>query len=78
MISSTTVGDLYYFSDNARYYKSEIIQEALKTEKYKQIKMIFIPAYLPNLNQICKCGFRFTPRKSMEVFQKRGIRKSVL
>jgi transposase len=47
-----TKGLLYCISDNARYYKSYIIQEALKTEKYKRIKMIFIPPYSPNLNPI--------------------------
>ncbi len=50
--NSTTEGNLYCFSDNARYYKSNMIQEALKTEKYKRIKMIFIPPYSPNLNPI--------------------------
>jgi len=50
--NSTTKGILYCMSDNARYYKSYIIQEALKTEKYKRIKMIFIPPYSPNLNPI--------------------------
>jgi len=47
-----TDGNLYLFSDNARYYKSYIIQDALKTEKYKRIKMIFLPPYSPNLNPI--------------------------
>lgn len=45
-------GKLYLFSDNARYYKSKMIQEALQTDKYKRIKMIFLPAYAPNLNPI--------------------------
>lgn len=49
---SDTEGNLYLFSDNATYYKSLILQEALKTEKYKRIKMIFLPAYAPNLNPI--------------------------
>jgi transposase len=47
-----TEGNLYLFSDNASYYKSLILQDALKTEKYKRIKMIFLPAYAPNLNPI--------------------------
>ena len=50
--NSMTKGLLYCISDNARYYKSHIIQEALKTEKYRRIKMIFIPPYSPNLNPI--------------------------
>lgn len=45
-------GNIYLFSDNARYYKSHMMQDALKTEKYKRIKMIFLPAYSPNLNPI--------------------------
>jgi len=49
---SDTEGNLYLFSDNATYYKSLILQEALKTDKYKRIKMIFLPAYAPNLNPI--------------------------
>ena len=49
---SDTEGNLYLFSDNATYYKSLILQNALKTEKYKRIKMIFLPAYSPNLNPI--------------------------
>ncbi len=44
--------NLYLFSDNARYYKSNIIQEALESERYRRIKMIFLPAYAPNLNPI--------------------------
>lgn len=50
--NNTTEGALYCLSDNARYYKSYIIQEALNTEKYKRIKMIFLPPYSPNLNPI--------------------------
>ena len=50
--NSMTKGILYCISDNARYYKSYVIQDALKTEKYKRIKMIFIPPYSPNLNPI--------------------------
>lgn len=49
---SDTDGNIYLFADNARYYKSTMIQEALQTEKYQRIKMIFLPAYAPNLNPI--------------------------
>ena len=49
---SDTKGNIYLFSDNATYYKSLILQAALKTEKYRRIKMIFLPAYAPNLNPI--------------------------
>lgn len=49
---SDTEGNIYLFSDNARYYKSLMLQDALKTDKYKRIKMIFLPPYSPNLNPI--------------------------
>lgn len=49
---SDTDGNIYLFADNARYYKSTMLQEALQTEKYQRIKMIFLPAYAPNLNPI--------------------------
>ena len=47
-----TEGNLYCISDNARYYKSHLIQDTLKEERYKRIKMIFLPPYSPNLNPI--------------------------
>lgn len=49
---SHTEANLYLFSDNATYYKSLMLQEALKTDRYRRIKMIFLPAYAPNLNPI--------------------------
>jgi len=63
--NSETEGILYCISDNARYYKSHIIQDALKTEKYKRIKMIFIPPYSPNLNPIEKV-WKFFKKEVME------------
>jgi len=58
-------GNLYCISDNARYYKSKILQKALKTEKYSSIKMIFIPAYSPNLNPIERV-WKFFKKEVME------------
>jgi transposase len=58
-------GNLYCISDNATYYKSRILQEALKTEKYSRIKMIFIPAYSPNLNPIERV-WKFFKKEVME------------
>lgn len=58
-------GNLYLFSDNARYYKSLILQEALKTDKYRRIKMIFLPAYAPNLNPIERV-WKFFKKKVLE------------
>jgi len=49
---SDSDANIYLFADNARYYKSKMIQEALETDEYKRIKMIFLPAYSPNLNPI--------------------------
>lgn len=62
---SDTEGNLYLFSDNATYYKSLILQDALKTEKYKRIKMIFLPAYAPNLNPIERV-WKFFKKKVLE------------
>lgn len=50
--SKTTDGNIYCICDNARYYKSKMIQEILEEKKYQRIKMIFIPPYSPNLNPI--------------------------
>ena len=40
---------IYMFADNARYYKNALIKHYLKTSR---IKLIFLPAYSPNLNLI--------------------------
>jgi len=58
-------GDLYCISDNARYYKSYVIQDALKKERYKRIKMIFLPPYSPNLNPIERV-WKFFKKEVME------------
>jgi transposase len=42
-------GVIYIIADNARYYRSCLLQEALEGTK---IKLIFLPAYSPNLNLI--------------------------
>lgn len=40
---------IYLYVDNARYYRSKLVQEYLETSR---IKMIFLPPYSPNLNPI--------------------------
>ena len=40
---------IYIIADNARYYHSRLLQEALEGTK---IKLLFLPAYSPNLNLI--------------------------
>jgi transposase len=40
---------IYLFVDNARYYRSKLVQEYLENSR---IKMIFLPPYSPNLNPI--------------------------
>jgi transposase len=40
---------IFAFSDNAKYYKSKLVSEYLKTSK---IKLIHLPPYCPNLNLI--------------------------
>ena len=43
-------GIIYVVLDNARYYRSRLIQEYLK--KNRRIKLLFLPPYSPNLNLI--------------------------
>jgi len=45
-------GYIYIVLDNAKYNKSKIVQDALKSEKYSRIELIFLPPYSPNLNLI--------------------------
>jgi transposase len=40
---------IYVYCDNARYYRSRLVQAYLQRSK---IKLIFLPAYGPNLNLI--------------------------
>ena len=40
---------IYVICDNARYYRSKVVQEYLKNSR---IKLVFLPAYAPNLNLI--------------------------
>ena len=40
---------IYIIADNARYYRSGVVKEYLETSR---IKLIFLPAYSPNLNLI--------------------------
>ena len=40
---------LYVIADNARYYRSKLVKDYLETSR---IKLIFLPAYSPNLNLI--------------------------
>ena len=40
---------IYIIVDNARYYRSQLLKEALQASK---IKLIFLPPYSPNLNLI--------------------------
>ena len=43
-------GIIYTITDNARYYKSQVLKEYL--EKNPRIHMLFLPPYSPNLNII--------------------------
>jgi len=40
---------IYVICDNARYYRSKVVQEYLQNSR---IKLVFLPAYAPNLNLI--------------------------
>jgi len=43
-------GLIYFISDNARYYRSQMIKEYL--QKHQRVKLIPLPPYSPNLNLI--------------------------
>lgn len=43
-------GKIFVISDNAKYYRSHLVKEYLKTDK--RLKLIFLPSYSPNLNLI--------------------------
>jgi transposase len=53
-------GMIYIICDNARYYKSVLINQYLKTNK--RIKLVFLPPYSPNLNIIERL-WRFLKKK---------------
>jgi transposase len=50
MMRKQPLGLLYIILDNARYYRSEIVQNFVK--KNKRIRLVFLPPYSPNLNVI--------------------------
>lgn len=43
-------GIIYFISDNARYYRAQVLKEYLRT--HQRIKIIPLPPYSPNLNLI--------------------------
>ena len=55
-----TKGKLFVIADNARYYRSNLVQEYLV--KNKRIELIFLPPYSPNLNLIERL-WRFYKKK---------------
>jgi transposase len=50
MMRKQPLGLLYIILDNARYYRSEIVQNFVR--KNKRIRLVFLPPYSPNLNVI--------------------------
>lgn len=46
---NSLANQIYVIADNARYYRSKLVGEYLKTSK---IKIVFLPPYSPNLNLI--------------------------
>ena len=50
MLQKQPLGKIYVIQDNARYYRSELIQKFVKINK--RIRMLFLPSYSPNLNVI--------------------------
>lgn len=50
LLKKYPLGILYIILDNARYYRSKLVQEFLKTHSRVQFK--YLPSYSPNLNLI--------------------------
>ena len=50
MLQKQPLGKIYVILDNARYYRSELVQIFVKQNK--RIRLLFLPAYSPNLNII--------------------------
>jgi transposase len=50
MMRKQPLGLLYIILDNARYYRSELVQSFVR--KNKRIRLVFLPPYSPNLNII--------------------------
>jgi transposase len=50
LLENSNSKNIYIISDNARYYKCELLNLWLK--KHSVIKMVYLPAYAPNLNLI--------------------------
>lgn len=50
MLQKQPLGKIYVILDNARYYRSELVQKFVK--RNKRIRLLFLPSYSPNLNVI--------------------------
>lgn len=50
MLQKQPLGKIFVIQDNARYYRSELVQQFVK--KNNRIRMLFLPSYSPNLNVI--------------------------
>jgi transposase len=50
MLQKQPLGKIYVILDNARYYRSELVQKFVK--RNKRIRLLFLPSYSPNLNII--------------------------
>lgn len=57
--------NLYFFSDNARYYKSKMLKAYIAENP--KIKMVHLPAYSPNLNLIERL-WKFMKKKVINSF----------
>ncbi len=49
LTANKSADTIYVICDNARYYKSKLVQNYIKDSK---IELIFLPPYSPNLNLI--------------------------
>ena len=64
-------GIIYLISDNAKYYKSKMVQEFLA--KNLRVKMIFLPPYSPNLNLIERLWLFFKKKKLRNKYYEKYI-----
>jgi len=54
-------GTIYLIADNAKYYRSRLVQEFL--QKNPRVKIIFLPPYSPNLNLIERLWLFFKKKR---------------
>ena len=62
MLRKQPLGLIYVIADNARYYRSQMVQQFVKSNK--RIRLLFLPPYSPNLNVIERL-WKFFKKKTL-------------